>query len=92
VIVSSLRSPLAPDVQQSIETGLNNILPAEQSLEAFNSSFAQLGSATGSRILAVARGLVILKHSSDQIEDLLFSILKDEAEASVNVSQSLLFI
>lgn len=83
--MNALSTPLREEVAAVVTSGLNDLAPADQPLDAFNSSFLQTGAATAPRLLAVARGVKILQGAHGAIEELVFQTLHDEARPTIQV-------
>lgn len=85
--MNALSIPLREEVAAVVISGLNDLAPPDQPLDAFNSSFLQTGAATAPRLLAVARGVKILQGAPDAIEELVFQTLHDEAHPTIQVCE-----
>jgi hypothetical protein len=86
--VASLDDSVSATVKSVVEESLAVMKPAEVTPEAFNSQYLQLHSSSPLSVLASAKVSRSLDASSDEVENLLFTVLVDGVELRIQVSQT----
>ncbi|KAJ4468810.1 NMDA receptor-regulated protein 1-domain-containing protein [Lentinula aciculospora] len=84
--VSTLPEPIpSPSGPVFIET-IQKMLPEEVSPETFNSQYLQNHSTSGKAILATAQASCALGASLQEMEDLIFTVLRDEVQLDIKTA------
>lgn len=78
--VSSLPEPIPAPVGPVLAESIASLLPAEVSLELFNSQYLQKHSSLPMAIVAHAKVARILKAPQDEIDSILFTVLKEPVQ------------
>ena len=64
---------------------LSTLLPAEISSERFNSEYMQRHPKSAKAVISCAKGLHILAHPQEEVEDVVFSVLNPEVDINIQV-------
>lgn len=78
--VSSLPEPIPAPVGPVLAESIASLLPAEVSLELFNSQYLQKHSSSPMAIVAHAKVAQILKAPQDEVDSILFTVLKEPVQ------------
>ncbi|KAG1841873.1 NMDA receptor-regulated protein 1-domain-containing protein [Suillus tomentosus] len=78
--VSSLPEPIPVPVGPILAESIASLLPAEVSLELFNSQYLQKHSSSPMAIVAHAKVAQILKAPQDEVDSILFTVLKEPVQ------------
>jgi peptide alpha-N-acetyltransferase len=78
--VSSLPEPILAPVGPVLAESIASLLPAEVSLELFNSQYLQKHSSSPMAIVAHAKAAQILKAPQDEVDSILFVVLKEPVQ------------
>lgn len=78
--VSSLPEPIPAPVGPILAESIASLLPAEVSLELFNSQYLQKHSSSPMAIVAHAKVAQILKAPQDEVDSILFTVLKEPVQ------------
>ncbi|KAG2046531.1 N-terminal acetyltransferase A, auxiliary subunit [Suillus hirtellus] len=78
--VSSLPEPIPAPVGPILAQSIASLLPAEVSLELFNSQYLQKHSSSPMAIVAHAKVAQILKAPQDEVDSILFTVLKEPVQ------------
>ena len=84
--VSSLAQEPPSPIGLVISQSLSKLLPAEVTLDTFNSQYLQRHPASPRATFAFAKALKILDASVDEVESSLFGLLHPEANLDIKVS------
>jgi len=85
--VDALQPPLPPHIATLVASSISDLIPADQSLEAYNTGFLQQQAASAPRILAAARSFVSIRGAeSAQVdaEELIFQLTREEVDATIS--------
>lgn len=89
VLVDALSSPIPARIASVLASSLSDLVPPDQSLEAFNSAFLQRHSLSAPHILAAARGIACIRGVNGpgaDAEELVFQLTREEVQADIPVS------
>lgn len=78
--VSSLPEPIPAPVGPVLAESIASLLPAEVSLQLFNSQYLQKHSSSPMAIVAHAKVAQILKAPQDEVDSILFTVLKEPVQ------------
>ncbi|KAI0064906.1 N-terminal acetyltransferase A auxiliary subunit [Artomyces pyxidatus] len=87
---SALPSPLSGPVGAIVSNTLSSLLPSELSSDLYNSQYLQRHPADARAVFSAARGLHLLDHPKEEVEDMIFGVLNREAHLQLKVALEVL--